>query len=135
MKFFIDNNLPPSLAKALHELTSPAQHEVLHLRDRFSPSTPDVEWIESLAEEGDWVIVTQDRLNKNALEKKALRDSKLTTFFLKKGWTDQKHWDKAWKLVRWWPSIIWQADRVEAGAAFLVPVQFSGKGKFEQFNY
>jgi hypothetical protein len=135
MRFFIDNNLPPALARALNELTFTDGHEVVHLRDRFSPSISDREWIDALAEEQNWIIVTQDRLKKGSLEKEALRNSKLTAFFLKSGWASVHYWEKTWKLVRWWPAIITQAERVEPGATFLVPLKFSGKGRFEQFNY
>lgn len=135
MRFFIDNNLPPAIARGLHELSHSDGHEVFHLRDRFPPSTPDHEWIDALAEEQDWIVLTQDRLRKGSLEKTALRNSNLTAFFLKSGWASQKYWEKSWKLVKWWPAIIDQAERVEPGATFLVPVQFSGKGRFEQFNY
>ena len=135
MLLFIDNNLPRALARGLNELSQTDGHEVVHLKDRFPPSTPDHEWIDALAEEQGWVLLTQDRLRKGSLEKTALRNSKLTAFFLKGGWTSLPYWEKSWKLVRWWPAIIDQADRVEAGATFLVPVQFSGKGRFEQFNY
>ena len=135
MKLFIDNNLPHALAKALHELSEPRYHEVWHLKDMFDAATPDHEWINALAEQSHWVIVTQDRLKKNDLEKQALRKSKLTAFFLKKAWADQPYWEKAWHLTRWWPRIIEQADRVEPGASFHVPLQFSGKGRFDQFNY
>lgn len=135
MRFFLDNNLPPSLAQALDSLSRPLGHQVLHLAEKFTRATPDHEWIASLAHEGDWVLITQDRLKKNDMEKRALRESNLTAFFLKKGWSDQKYWDKAWRLVRWWPLIIDQADRVQPGATFYVPLQLTGKGKFEQFNY
>jgi hypothetical protein len=80
-------------------------------------------------------VVTQDRFKKNDLEKKAFRESGLTAFFLMKSWSALPYWDKSWKLVRWWPAIIEQAKRVQAGASFEVPLQFSGNGKFRQHNY
>jgi len=135
VKLFIDNNLPVSLAIALNALAQPQGHEVTHLSQRFALSTPDHEWINALAREEGWVLVTQDRLSKNDLEKKAFRESGLTAFFLMKGWSSLKYWDKAWKLVRWWPAIIDQAKRVQPGASFQVPVNFSGNGKFKQHNY
>ena len=106
----------------------------MHLRERFAKDTPDVEWINVLAVEGDWCIVTGDRLKKNPLEREALRRSGLTAFFLTKGWANLKEWDKAWHLVRWWSRIMDQPGLVEGGAAFDVPVRFSGKGKFKQIK-
>jgi len=135
VKFFIDNNLPVALAQGLNEISAPYQHSVLHLTSKFKPSTPDHVWINALALEGDWIIISQDRLSKNHLEKIAFRESNLTAFFLIKGWSHIPYWEKAWKLTRWWPAIIEQAQRVQAGASFQVPMQFSGKGKFKQHNY
>lgn len=64
MKFFIDNNLPRPLAHALRELSKPDEHFVCHLRDKFAENTLDTVWINSLSEEGGWVVVTHDNLNK-----------------------------------------------------------------------
>ncbi len=132
MRFFFDNNLSPFLAKAIHELCRPHGATVLHLRDRYDAKTRDEIWIEQLGAEGGWSIVGQDRFLKNNLEKEALRQSGLVAFVLSKGWSDQKEWDKAWHLVRWWPRIMEQAALIEGGAVFEVPVRFSGKGKFRQ---
>ena len=131
MKFIIDNNLPPALAHALRELSKPENHEVLHLKDRFAADTPDTDWINSLSQEGGWIVVTHDNLNKG-LEREALRRAGLLVFFLDKSWKDHKFWEKAHNLVKWWPRIIELAGGIEGGAAFQVKWNFSGKGKFEQ---
>jgi len=136
VRFFIDNNLPPALAGSLHSLSvSQGGPPVVHLRDKFQPNVEDHIWISTLAGERDWVIVTRDRLTKNPLEKQALRESGLTSFFLVKGWANQKFWEVSSRIVRWWPRITEQAAAVQAGATFLVPWQFSGNGKFKQFNF
>lgn len=134
MKFLIDNNLSPYLARALAALSSPHDIEVIHLRDKFLKNTPDIEWINALSTEQGWSVVTQDRLIKNPLEKEALRRSGLTAFVLAKGWSAQLEWDKAAQLVRWWPRIIEQASLVRGGAAFQVPWKISGKGQFKQIQ-
>jgi PIN domain-containing protein len=65
VKFFFDNNLPPKLAKSLHLLVEP-DHEVVHLKDRFSADAPDEEWITALAKQKDWIIVSGDlRIRRN----------------------------------------------------------------------
>lgn len=131
MKFFIDNNLPPALAKALHALSEPGAHSVAHLKERFAPGTLDAHWIGALSIEGGWSVVTHDKLNKG-LEREALRRAGLIVFFLDKGWSNHQFWDKAHNLVRWWPRIIEQSQGIEGGAAFKVPFTFSGKGRFQQ---
>ena len=130
MKFLIDNNLSPHLAAALHALSEPQGHVVVHLRDKFPANTPDHEWIEALASEGNWVIVTRDRIGKNDLERKALRQTGIVTFMLKSAWNNRDFWSKAWNLVKWWPRIVDHAGGVTNGV-FLVGWRTSGKGKFE----
>jgi hypothetical protein len=132
LKFFVDNNLPAPLARALHELTSHEgdHHEVAHLKDKFTATTPDLEWIEALAEESGWAVITHDKLNKG-LEREALRRAGLIVFFLDKSWSNHNYWDKAQRLVQWWPAIIDQAERISGGAAFTVKWNYRN-GKFEQ---
>lgn len=134
MKLLLDNNLPPALARALHELTIREwenRHQVTHLRERFAANTPDTEWIAMLAQEGGWVVITHDRLNKG-LEREALKRAGLKVFFLDRGWKDHNFWEKATQLVRWWPRIIEQAEGISGGAAFQVHWNFKGKGQFVQ---
>lgn len=133
MKFFIDNNLPPALAHALRELSKTENHEVIHLKDRFAPNTPDTDWIGCLSQESEWVVVTHDNFNKG-LEREALRSAGLRVFFLDKSWSDHKFWEKAHNLIKWWPRIIEQAAGIQGGAAFKVKWNFSGKGMFEQMK-
>jgi hypothetical protein len=135
LRFLLDNNLPPPLARALHELSKKDGHAVEHLRDKFPANTDDVTWINILREEDDWAIISQDRFRKGQLEAKAIRESGLPVFCLAKHWTGESYWEKAHNLVRWWPSIIQQAELISGGAAFKVPWKFSFKGKFEQIRF
>ncbi|UTW51231.1 DUF5615 family PIN-like protein [bacterium SCSIO 12827] len=130
MRFFIDNNLPPQFARALDALSHAEGHSVQHLRDLFPSDTPDHVWLNVLADEGNWIIITQDRIRKNDLEKMALRRTGIVTFMLKKSWSDHKFWEKAQNLVKWWPRIMEHAEGVTNGV-FLVDWRMSGKGKFE----
>lgn len=131
MKFFFDANLPPNLAYAIRELSAPEGVEVIHKYERFRPKMTDIDWINALAEEGSWAVVSQDRFTRNPLEKEALKREGFIVFMLKKQWAQQSYWDKAARLVRWWPRIMDQAGLVTGGAAFFVPFKFSGKGKLE----
>jgi predicted nuclease of predicted toxin-antitoxin system len=44
LRFFLDNNLAPRVAKAINALLD-EPHEAHHLRDGFSADVSDVEWI------------------------------------------------------------------------------------------
>lgn len=130
MKYFVDNNLPPALARALHALSEVHGHSVAHLRDAFPANTADADWIARLSREGGWSVVTHDKLNKG-IEREALRRAGLIVFFLDRSWSNHRFWDIACNLVRWWPRVIEQSDGIRGGAAFRVPYNLSGKGRFE----
>lgn len=135
MKFFFDNNLSPHLAHAIGELcrAEKSVEEVIHLRDRFPPNTKDHDWIKALSESGQWVVISQDAFKKNDLEREALRQSGLIVFVLHRQWTQQQHWAVAQNLVRWWPAIMNQAEKIKGGASFRVSWQFS-RGRVEQIR-
>lgn len=130
MKFFFDRNWSPHLAAAIRALCIPIGVEVVYHDDRFARNCPDVEWITTLGQEGDWAIITKDRLSKSPAEREALRRTGLVTFIFKDQWSHHKDWDQSWALVRWWPAIMEVANRMRGGA-FLVPYKFSGNGKME----
>ncbi|ALF89509.1 MULTISPECIES: hypothetical protein [Ralstonia solanacearum species complex] len=134
MKFFFDNNLSLHLAHAIRELCQVEEHvrEVIHLRDKFAPNAKDHDWISALAVEGEWVVISQDGLRKNDLEREALRKSGLIVFVLQRQWSEHRHWDKAHNLVRWWPSVMEQSRKIKGGAAFRIPWRHAGGGRFEQ---
>lgn len=132
MRIVFDNNLSPHIAHAAGALSRREAdiEEVIHLRDRFQPNTPDVEWISKLAENGRWAIVSSDRFTKNNdAEREALRRAGHTVFVLERQWSEQTFWLQAERLVRWWPQILAQARLVSDGA-FRVPWHHSSKSKF-----
>jgi len=132
VNYFFDNNLPPRLAHAINTLMG-NDGTVIHLQDKFKPDTSDIEWITQLSSEGRWNIITLDNniINKPH-ERKAWQQAKLTTFFLKKAWCSQDFWLQAFRLIQWWPDIVEQANKVEPGAGFRVPLKHTGR--FEQMR-
>ncbi len=128
MNVLIDNNLPPALAEALDALAKREGDRVEHLRSRFDASTPDQEWIEELGQDENWVVISEDRrLTRNRHEREALRRNGITTFVLAKAWKHQEYWEKASRLIGRWPDIIKQAQMVQPGAIFEVPIGRTSK--------
>lgn len=131
MKFFVDNCLAPRIARMLHGYFEADGHSVAHLKDKFAPNTPDEEWIATLADEGDWVVISADN---HITKKPILRDlwhrAGLTGFFLKKGWNippDQQ----AQKLMGIFNDIIKVAERSPAGTTVLIPVNAKSARDFD----
>jgi hypothetical protein len=136
VKFFFDNNLSPALANGIRELSVVDRRvdHVTHLAHRFPRDAKDEYWMRELAADGQWVVLSQDGLRKNDLEREALRQSGLMVFVLDRQWSQHKYWDTAYNLVRWWPSIVEQSSRIEGGAAFRVPWRHTGGGRFLQIR-
>jgi len=128
MKFMLDHNLSPLLARALNELSGGSGNEVVALRDKFPQGTKDAQWMGQLGGEGGWAVVCGDRgILADSIELKAWRESKLTIFFLARGWSSFDHWAKAAKLIKCWPKIESQARDVLPGVSYIVHVN----GKLE----
>ena len=122
MRFFLDNNLAPKLARGFHQFVI-GEHEVVHLRDRFEEETPDVEWMQQLAAESGWVILSGDvAIGRNPHEVMAWKGAGHTIFFLKAGWTNIAFWQQVQKLARCFSDIINHANHAKPGEAFLVTV-------------
>lgn len=90
MNFFCDANVSPHLAHALDALSQPEGHPVKHLTDKFPAATPDIDWVNSLAREGRWAVLTQDRaMARRPIEQEVLRRSGLIVFMLARAWNSQ----------------------------------------------
>jgi hypothetical protein len=121
VRFFLDNNLSPKIARALDCLTQP-KHSVRHLRDLFAPETPDVTWMQELARQGSWIILSADvAISRNPHEVRAWKEAGHPIFFLKDAWRHQHLWEQASRICHLFPSIIECAERAKPGDAFFVP--------------
>lgn len=119
----VDENLPPAMAKALAALFA-GKHEVIHLRQKFGPSVKDTEWIAALSAEGHWIIISADRrITKNKSEQQAFKGSRLVGFFLAPGLQKSKLTKQMERLMALWETIEKQAELVEGGAMFEIPMK------------
>ncbi|WP_406698853.1 hypothetical protein V5E97_08205 [Singulisphaera sp. Ch08] len=109
MRFFFDRNMSALLARMVDVFDR--QHSVLSYYDdgRFTPTTPDVEWIKVLAaDDPTWVVVSGDgRILKNKTELSALKEAKLTFFCLSNQWMHMNFQkEQAWKFIKVWPDVV-----------------------------
>jgi hypothetical protein len=128
MKFFIDNNLSPRIARALSALEGEHGDTVVHLKEKFAQDATDEYWMTELGRESDWIVLTCDkRISKNPHELKAWKESGLVVFFLKSAWLNIQFWEQSWQIIKRWTEIKNIASTASANSAYLVPV----KGKIE----
>jgi hypothetical protein len=134
VKIIFDENLAPALAKAIEALFK-GEHEVTHIREKFHAGIKDVEWIESLGQEGRWIVISADlRIKSNKAEYDAFRRSKLIGFFMSKALIRSKVIKQAERILALWHNIEKLSTSVEGGAMYELPIkghyikQFDRKG-------
>jgi len=122
VRFFLDNCIAPRIARALHAAVHP-EHEIVHLQEKFSSDTPDEDWFKKLSEERDWIIISGDaKISRSVHEKQAWLQSKLTVFFLTKGWMNIPPFEQLSKLSHCFPPIVKLCEKASPGASFNVSV-------------
>lgn len=125
MKVIFDENLPPTLARALNALFA-GEHEIAHMRDKFGPSVADIDWISRLSSEAQWVIISGDaRITRNRAERAAFRNSRLVGFFFAPALNRSKVTKQMQRLLALWDDIENIAKLVAGGAMYELPI--SGK--------
>lgn len=125
MKVLLDENLSPTLARALAALFVD-RHDVVHLREKFGPKVTDGEWITTLSAEGRWIVISGDRrITRNRAEYQIFRNSQLIGFFLSKGLYKSKTTKQMERILALWDSIETQAGLVQGGAMFELPMTTS----------
>jgi hypothetical protein len=106
MKCLFDNNLPPKLAVTLNYLEGDDGMVVEHIKEKFSSDTPDIEWINKLAKEGGWFVITKDnQIRKKPHERQVWKESHIPVVFLQKSWINYDFWGIAWRFVKYWPDL------------------------------
>ncbi|WP_313345498.1 DUF5615 family PIN-like protein [Stenotrophomonas sp.] len=132
MKAQLDENLPPSLARAIHQIAQVHDHEVVHVRDFASTGTKDLTLFELSIQQGVRIHVTQDHHHRRQPEREAIARLGLTVFVLAKGWDTLSHYDRAARLLEWWPKIMHVAELTTPGSLFKVPHKRASSGTLSQ---
>jgi hypothetical protein len=124
VKFLLDHNLSPNLARALGLLVDSHGDFVTCLKDLGWEAENDEDWIPKLAAESEWVIITCDlNIVRNPYRQLVFRRSGLTAFFLLEAWSNGsvRGTEIAMKLLKLWPEISRLAAQSKPGTCFAVP--------------
>lgn len=110
--------VPPGLPPYLQSLSK--EHEVIHKKERFPASTADDVWIQELAKDGHWNIITIDvAIASTPHLAKVLEDAGHTAFFLTAGWSNLRREDLSWKYPKaWWVIVATASKPVSKGTWF-----------------
>jgi hypothetical protein len=127
VKVLIDHNISPHIAHALAAMAAPDGHTVEAKSDKFDTSVPltDAEWLGVLGREGGWAFISDDhRIYRNPQERSAMLKARLIGFFLMPAWRKgQSEFQRAARLILWWPRLAQQCEAVAPPAAYQVPIR------------
>ncbi len=119
VKVIFDQNMPPRLARALHELIKSDSHEAFALRDKFPNTISDIDYFNELGR--DWIVVSKDLQNsKKKAERAAILRNKIVAFYLSPGLRKKKVHEQAAAIFWQWENILRQRQSVENGL-FQIP--------------
>lgn len=126
-KVLFDHNMPPMLARSLHEIVQKGGHEAHALRDKFKVDISDIDYFDQLGSGGNWIVISKDLNNaKKKAEKAAILRNSIVAFYLCPS-LQKKHVTQQAAAILWhWENILVQRKLNDRGL-FKLP---EGKGKF-----
>jgi hypothetical protein len=123
VKVFFDHNMSPAMARAFRELFQ-KEHEIGFLAEKFQTNTPDIQWITTLSQEGQWVVISGDRrITKNRAEYHTFRNSNLIGLFLSSGLYKAPVIKQMERILALWPNIELVPRTVQGGAMYELPMK------------
>lgn len=126
MTFFFDNNLSQKLAQAINLLEE--DHEIMHLKDKFSPDEKDEIWLKHIGDNCIFLITRDKKIRKHPAEIEAIKRNRVGAFIL----TGKRYtkWQEIKQLICAWEEIKNLADRTHKPFAFQIPL----RGKIKPFS-
>lgn len=120
MKLLLDHNRAPRIARALNALFD-GEHQIIALRDKFSPSTTDVTWIDALDQDRGWAVLTRDIHLRSRPHERVALDRAHCVFFLAGSWKTFTVEETTVRLIRIMPKMVAQTALAESGR-FELPI-------------
>ena len=125
VRVLFDHNMPPCIARAVHELIRPDGHEAHALRELFPTSMSDVDYFSKLG--SDWIVISKDLKNsRKRAERTAILKNKIVAFYLSPALQRKKVGEQAAAIMWHWDKMLSQRSTVENGL-FQLP---ENKSKF-----
>jgi hypothetical protein len=131
-----DENIAPRLIRAIEVLCKGENYKIDSVVNKFGCGTTDREWLNGIAKEGNWIILSGDhhiKTRKHEIE--AFKASGSVAFFLPKYFNNTfDFWDKASFICRWWKIIISQGNDAPPKSIFHIPHKWTPKRIKENSN-
>lgn len=136
-KIFIDENMPPQLAKGLHELQQPQNKrdeldiQVFSIKDLYGQGEDDEDWIPKVGKEKGTVITQDFRIQTQRHQKELYIENEIGILFFKPPSNSGfSYWEMVKQLVNRWEDIKHIIKKNKPPFAF----RCSARTKFEKFE-
>src|SRR2546427_1128415 len=104
MRFLVDHCISHRVCKAIAVLTASGEIQIYPLRDHFPVDVRDTEFLEKLAIDGDWCIISQDTgLPAQSVRLRLAAEQGSIIYMLDGTWGNATLWRKSAHLINWWP--------------------------------
>lgn len=114
VKVIFDHNMPPSIARALHEIIQIDGHEAHPLRKLFQVDISDVEYFSELGP--DWIVISKDLQNsKKKAERSAILRNNIVAFYLSPALQKKKIGEQAAAILWHWDKMLAQRSSLQNG--------------------
>lgn len=114
VKVIFDHNMPPRIARALHEIVQFDGHETHALKDLFPVSISDIEYFSTLGR--DWIVISKDLQNsKKKAERAALLRNNIVAFYLSPALQRKKINEQAAAVLWHWDKMLAQRASLQNG--------------------
>jgi hypothetical protein len=106
--------MPPSIARALHQIVSLDGHEAIALREMFDIKIEDVDYFDKL--DSQWIVISKDLKNsRKKAERAAIMRNKLVAFYLSPSLQRKRIEQQAATILWHWQGILDQRKSLENG--------------------
>ncbi len=114
VKVLFDHNMPPCIARALHELIKIDKHEAFALRDKFPTNISDIDYFNNLG--SDWIVISKDLQNsKKKAEKAAITRNNIVAFYLSRSLQKKKIGEQEAAIMWHWDKMLLQRSTLRGG--------------------
>lgn len=129
VQVLFDHNMPPPLARAMHEIIKLDGHATFPLRDKFPIDIEDIDYFDQLGAGGHWIVISKDLENsRKKAERAAIMRNKILAFYLAPALQKKNVFQQAGAILWQWENMLQQRKLTDRGL-FQIP---EGKGKFRQ---
>jgi len=127
VKVLFDHNMPPAIARALHELVKGDGHEVFPLKDKFPADISDIDYFTCLSREKGWIVISKDtKQAKRQAERDVIMRSGVLVFYLRPAVQKQRINQQAATIIWQWDRMLEQ-QKLVSGGMFELPVNKGAK--------